>query len=81
VAFRKYTEIDEFVTAFVWLKDGKIDRETYHRKDQLKIWEKFLPRAKRMEEAHKTSEWPKRPSGLCREWCPVRDCEHNGRRS
>jgi hypothetical protein len=26
--------------------------------------------------AEDTGIWPERPSGLCRGWCPVRDCKH-----
>ena len=32
-----------------------------------------------LEEAHRTSTWPVRPSGICRNWCPCKQCEHNGR--
>ena len=68
---------------FVWLKEPPKSRytvESYHRSDTLHIWGEFLPRIKRMREAYDTDEWPAKPSGLCRAWCPCTGCEHNGRR-
>lgn len=80
VAFAAYPEIDVASTGFVWLKEKKMDRETYSRDESYGIWQKFLPRVRRLERAHETDTWDKKPSGLCRKWCPCKSCEHNGQR-
>lgn len=70
--------LEKVVTGFVWLKTNQIDKKTFTRADIPKIWEKFLPRVKRLHQAHAENTWPERPSGLCKAWCPVHTCLHNG---
>ena len=40
------------------------------------LWKKFIPDLKQYAEAFKTDIWQERPSGLCRGWCPVKQCAH-----
>lgn len=75
LAFIHYPQLKTATTGFVWFKDGKVDKEQYHRTDQKDIWREFLPRVKRIEDAHAQNKWPCKPSGLCRGWCPVKDCD------
>lgn len=72
--FAKYPEVERVDTAFVWVKDKTMDKETHLRKDVSKIWQPFVSRAARLEEAYEKDNWPCRPSGLCNGWCPVTDC-------
>lgn len=74
-AFAHYPEVNTVTTGFVWLKDRKVDKETFTREDVPKIWNSFLPRVRKLELAYEKNAWPCRPSGLCRGWCPVKQCE------
>lgn len=79
--FHHYPELDKVTTGYVWLAYGnKITSKTFLRSDLQKIWQEFLPRVKRYQIAHDENKWEAKPSGLCRAWCPVTDCEFNGRR-
>jgi hypothetical protein len=71
--------IDEITNTFLWLQAGEATVEKFHRDDAPEIWQNFLPRVQRLEEAVALQKFPKRPSGLCRAWCPVHTCEHNGK--
>ena len=71
LAFAHYPWIEKVVTGFIWLKEGKFDRETFTREQLPEIWNEFLPRVKRVELAYEQDKWPAKPSGLCRNWCPV----------
>jgi len=71
--------IENVTNSFLWLKDGTTTTEKFVRQDASEIWQEFMPRVKRMEESIRLGEFPKRPSGLCRNWCPVHTCEHNGK--
>ena len=73
--------VKEIVNAFVWLKTGGITAERFTREDVPAIWQEFMPRVQRMEIALAENKFPARPSGLCREWCPVgkKLCEHCGK--
>lgn len=74
-AFSTYPEVQTVTTGFVWLKDKKIDKDTYTREDVPRIWNTFLPRVRKLELAYERDAWPCRPSGLCKGWCPVKTCE------
>lgn len=66
-------EIETFRLAFVWLNYNNISLMTYTRDEIRSQWTTLLPRANKMEDAVKVSEFPMKPSGLCR-YCPVRSC-------
>ena len=71
LAFAHYPWVDKVVCGFIWLKDYKFDKEYYTKDDLGEIWEEFLPRVQRLEIAFKEDKWPAKPSGLCKNWCPV----------
>lgn len=73
-------EVEKVTTGFIWLKDNKIDKETFTRDQVPEIWQEFLSRVRRMEIAHEDNKWEAKPSGLCKAWCPVTSCSFNGRR-
>lgn len=76
-AFAIYPEVEVVDTAFYWLPDKAVDKETFTReRDEAFIWREFEPRVIAMETARENNTFPCKPSGLCRGWCPVRDCEH-----
>lgn len=77
-AFAYWPELEEVHTAYVWLKDRKIDRKTYLASEKHKIWENWVPLVHRLYTAYEKDHWQKRPSGLCRNWCPVKDCDFCG---
>lgn len=71
--------IDTITNTFLWLQTGETTTEVFEREHAHKIWQEFIPRAKRLEAAVAQSTFPQRPSGLCRAWCPVHTCPHNGK--
>ena len=79
LAMHLWPKLEKVHTGFVWLKTGEIDQQSYSRADIPTIWEGFLPRVKRMRQAYGADTWPERPSGLCKAWCPVHTCVHNGK--
>ena len=76
-----YPEAKTVKVGYVWLQTNGITRQTFDRRDTVAIWNDFLPRVARLEQAHNDQRWPVKPSGLCRAWCPCTQCEHNGRRT
>lgn len=72
--------VNHVTNAFIWLKTGEITKETFTREDLSTIWQEFTPRVHRLDLAIRNNDFPKRPSGLCRKWCPVPHsmCEHRG---
>lgn len=78
--FAHFPEVTNVETGFIWLKEKKIDKETYTRDDVPKIWDGFTRRVAKLESSYERDKWTPRPSGLCKAWCPVLTCEFNGRR-
>lgn len=71
MAFAVYPEVQTVSTGFAWVGIGKLDPEVFHRSQVGDIWGTFLPRVARLEQAFRTGKWEPRPSGLCRNYCPV----------
>lgn len=84
ILFAIHPYLKEIRASFVWLDHPnpkeRFTSEVLHRGDAPGIWREFLPRVARLEAAHANNSWPKRPSGLCRQHCPVPHsrCEHRG---
>lgn len=81
LVFAVHPVVEQVTTGFIWLKDNKFDTKMFTREQVPEIWAEFLPRMQRLERAHETGKWPAKPSGLCRQWCPVgrARCEHCGK--
>lgn len=79
-AFALRPRVETVRTGYVWLAHNKLDTATFRRADATAIWEKFIPRVSRVQLAAATGEYPPRPSGLCKKWCPVprSKCEFAG---
>ena len=73
--FAAEPQVDQVEVGFVWMGLKKIDKETFTRESVPIIWQKFLPKVRKLENAYERESWPCRPSGLCNGWCPVRTCE------
>lgn len=72
-------EIQLVSMRYVWLAHkGKTTNFTMRREDIPAVWNELAPRIKRYQEAHRKDEFPANPSGLCRKFCPVKSCPHNG---
>jgi hypothetical protein len=78
LARQLYPQAQRFHTAFVWLKNKRVNKTTYTRSACDTIWTGFIRRALRLQNAVDNHEYPPKPSGLCRKWCPVSDCEFHG---
>lgn len=74
-AFAYYPQVQQVTTAFVWLKEKKIDKKVITRDEVPNIWQGLLPRVRKLESAYERESWPARPSGLCNGWCPVKQCK------
>jgi hypothetical protein len=76
--FADRPHVQEVRTGYLWLKDKKMDTETFTREDIPRIWGHFIPKVERLERAYEKDEWPAKASGLCNPWCPATpaQCKH-----
>lgn len=68
--FSLWPHVETVHTGYAWLKDGKLDKETFVREDAVEINREFSVRVHRLALAEQNNDWPAKPSGLCG-WCPV----------
>jgi hypothetical protein len=81
VAFGTYTYVTTVKTGYVWLSSRTITTHKFSRDDVPAIWQEFAPRVQRLVRAAEKGDFPPKPSGLCRAWCPVPKnlCEFSGK--
>jgi len=72
-------ELDEATFRYIYTQVGASVGGTISREGLTGVWATVLPRVTRMERAFERSDFPARPCGLCRKYCPVTSCPHNGR--
>jgi hypothetical protein len=76
--FAHYPKVQGVRSEFIWLKHDATTRADIHRNDMPKVWKQLFPRIDALEAAHSNNEFPAKPGGLCKRYCPVRKCAHYG---
>lgn len=81
VVFAHYPHINSVTATYWWIgtKGRPTDTRTYERVDLPDIWTKFLPKVRNYQKACGTQDFPPRPSGLCKNYCPVTTCPFHGK--
>ena len=81
VAMATYPYVENVSTGYLWLAYNKTTSENFTRADIPEIWQEFGGRVARMEHAYKNDDFPPKPSGLCKSWCPCPRsmCEFSGK--
>lgn len=80
MAFVLFPQVEVMTTMFMWFQRPSQPTSAKFTRDQLQpLIDQFKPGVEAMEWSQKHDAWPKKPSGLCREWCPVKDCEYHGK--
>jgi len=61
---------------YTWLKENRVG-QMYDLSDTKKTYDEVSRLVAEIE----SSDWEKKPNGLCKAHCDVLDCQHNGRRA
>lgn len=75
----KFPSLKQVSTAFAWLQTGEFTRSIVRRDEANKEWDAFQQDIQDMAWSEKNNAWPMKPSGLCRNYCPVTSCPSNGK--
>lgn len=76
--FSHHPEVEKIRSEFIWLKDDATTRADFTRADMANVWKGLYPRVDLLRRAHETTSYPPKQGGLCKRYCPVRQCPHNG---
>jgi PD-(D/E)XK nuclease superfamily len=75
LVFMHHPQVLTIKAGYMWLKDTKLDKHVYTRREMPELWNEFLADIKQYEHSFHTMTFGPRPSGLCNGWCPVTNCE------
>ena len=79
LVFAHFPEVKRCRQRFVWLQHDCATERVYNRRDMADQWLGILGRVQAIEEMEATKNFPPKPGKLCREWCPVTECEYHGK--
>lgn len=75
-----FPEVEVVRSGYVWLKHNQIAPPLATSRDGLDdIWAVFQQKYDRLRDAYMRGTFPERPNGLCKKYCDVLSCPHNGR--
>jgi hypothetical protein len=80
VVFKMFPKIKKVRAGLLFCPEDKLIPTRYNMDNAGQMWMDWLPEVARLEEAYTHNVWNANPSGLCKAWCPVLSCAHNGRR-
>lgn len=79
LVFSHYKQVQNVRVDYLWTEYNDTTHENYSREQMPELMAELLPRVTKLEEAHRTNEFPPRPCGLCKDYCPVTTCEFHGK--
>lgn len=74
--FCHFEELEEITTSYIWIGNDCLTTEKFTRPDMTSLWLNLMPRVKAMEEAYYSQKYDPNPSGICKKYCPVKECEY-----
>lgn len=89
LAFAHWEDLMRIRTEFAWLNSDNIflgveeciTAETFDRNDMPDLWDTIRDRIEALRLGIANDDFPPKPSGLCKKWCPVHTCEYFGKGS
>lgn len=79
LVFQNYPHIRQVKSSLLFVVKNTLIKHTVTLDDKEAYWQKYRERVASLVRAAETDRWDPKPNGLCRNWCPVESCLHNGR--
>lgn len=77
--FATLPQAQKVTTAFIYPNAGKSTVMEWERGLVHQYLRPTVVTLRKVNTSFETGAWPKTPNNLCRAWCPVLDCPHNGK--
>ena len=78
--FKHFPQVKRVKAGLVYVVCNAFIKDNYTVDQESELWQKWLQKYRQYRAAHKHDVFNPKPSGLCKRWCAVVCCEHNGRR-
>lgn len=77
--FAHFPDVHAVRSEYWWLREDAVTRADFKRNEMLAVWKGVYPRVEQLELAYNTGNYPPKPGGLCKRYCPVTGCEYHGK--
>lgn len=79
MTFEYFPKVNEIKGALLFMNHDVLVKAAYKRDNKVKLWDKWKAKSSILDKAFETDTWHPKPTGLCKAYCPVIDCEFNGK--
>lgn len=79
LVFKHFPQVQTIKAGLIFVVVQDLVKAAFETSVQEQAWARWLPEIQRLEKALETDVWNARPNFTCRKFCPVLDCEHNGK--
>lgn len=76
--FLKYPQLERIKASLLFVVSKEFIKENFSKEYGLSIFSELNGLLTARDTAYETGVFNPRPNGLCRRWCPVTSCPHNG---
>jgi hypothetical protein len=77
--FKHFSQITKVKAGLAFLVAEDLVTASYKKEVESKSWLKWIQETDRLQQSHDNDVWNAKPNFTCRKFCPVMDCEHNGK--
>lgn len=77
--FKHFPEVKIIKSGLAFLVAEDFVKADYLADQSDKLWLRWTEKTNKLKQAHEHDVWNASPNFTCRKFCPVKDCEHNGK--
>jgi RecB family exonuclease len=77
--FKHFPLVERVKAGLAFLVSEDFVKANYIKHDAPEKWLTWIQQTDKLAAAHDNDVWNAKPNFTCRKFCPVKDCEHNGR--
>ncbi len=77
--FKQFPQVKVIKGGLLYVVCNAFIKDTYTVERAPEMWESWIAQYRQMERAHAVEVWNPNPSGLCKNFCVVSECQHNGK--
>ena len=77
--FAHFIHVDTVQAGLLFVVSKEFIEIGLDRNHQQELWKKWIKETDRLDKCFEYGTWNPNPNFTCRKFCPILDCEHNGR--
>jgi len=77
--FKHFPQVKKIKAGLLFVVANDFVRTEFEVDTSRVLWTKWFEDSGRLEKAFELNVWNPRPNFTCSQWCPVKDCAHNGK--